>query len=81
MEYESNPCISCGKERIKKKEGIVMLGSIKTKITVFVCPDKVCQKKVEKRIADKEERRLFLVNRSKQRAHNRHAGKKSTKAS
>ncbi len=81
MEIESNPCISCGKERLKKKEGTVLLGSIKTKITVYVCPDKVCQKGVEKKIAEKEERRLNFINRSRQRALNRISAKKSAKPS
>ena len=53
-----------------------MLGSIKTKITVYVCPDKVCQKGVEKKIAEKEERRLNFINRSRQRANNRIKAKK-----
>ena len=79
MKLESNPSISCGKERIKRKEGTVILGSIKTKITVYVCPDKICQKKVEKKIADKEEKRQFLLDRSRARANNRHAARKVTK--
>lgn len=79
MEIESNPCIRCGKERLKTKEGTVIMSSVKTKITVYVCPDKDCQKKVEKKIAEKEERRLFLLNRSRQRALNRSAPKKAAK--
>ena len=65
MDIESNPCISCGKERIKRREGTVLLGSIKTKITVYVCPDKICQKGVEKKIAEKEQKALNRISSKK----------------
>ena len=71
MEIESNPCTRCGKERIKGKEKTVILNATKTKITFYVCPDKDCQKKVEKRIVEKEERKLAFANRSRNRAKNR----------
>ncbi|MCH7541753.1 hypothetical protein IH981_03200 [Patescibacteria group bacterium] len=61
MKYESNPCIRCGKERIKDREKIIVVNSMKAKLTVFVCPDKDCQKIVEEKIAAKEERRLAFA--------------------
>ncbi|OGY26478.1 MAG: hypothetical protein A2Z11_02560 [Candidatus Woykebacteria bacterium RBG_16_43_9] len=63
MKYESNPCIRCGKERIKGKEKTISINSIKAKLTTYVCPDKECQKKVEAQLAAKEERRLAMAER------------------
>jgi len=58
MEQKSNPCIRCGKERVKGKERTLTINSTKTKITTYICPDKDCQKKVEADLAAKEERKL-----------------------
>lgn len=62
-----NLCIRCGQERVKKSEKIVVLNATETKITIYVCPDRQCQKKVEKQIADKEERKLYLSARNRGR--------------
>ncbi len=78
MKLPSNPCIRCGKERIKGKEQIVILNSSKTKVTSYVCPDNACQKIVNKQIAEKEERKMYLINRSRERANNRHKAQKQT---
>ena len=63
MEFETNPCIRCGKERIKGKERVITVDSRKTKLTMYVCPDKECQKIVEAEVAAKEERRLAFAGR------------------
>ena len=63
MNFGSNPCIRCGKERIKGTEKTVLLNSSKTKVTTYICPDKNCQKKVEADFAAKEERRLEFATR------------------
>jgi len=63
MNFGSNPCIKCGKERIKGTEKIIVINSRKAKLTMYVCPDKECQKKVESELAAKEERRLALTER------------------
>ena len=68
-----NPCIRCGKERIKGSERVVILNATKTKITTHICPDSECQNKVEKQIADKEERKLFLSTRNRNRVGNKSA--------
>ena len=78
MKLESNPCTRCGKERIKGKEQIVILNTSKTKVTSYSCPDKECQKVVDKQIAVKEERKMYLINRSRERANNRHKAQKKT---
>ena len=80
MKLESNPCIKCGKERIKEKEQIIILNSSKTKIITYVCPDKVCQKIVAKQIKEKEEKKLALIMRSKQRRNNRQTAQKEKSA-
>jgi hypothetical protein len=61
MKHVSNPCIRCGKERIKGKERIISTSSIKAKLTTYVCPDKACQKLVEEKLAAKEERKLAMT--------------------
>ncbi|OGY22112.1 MAG: hypothetical protein A2126_00445 [Candidatus Woykebacteria bacterium GWB1_45_5] len=63
MEFETNPCIRCGKERIKGKVKFINTDSRKTKLTMYVCPDRECQKIVEAELAAKEERKLALTNR------------------
>lgn len=63
MEFESNPCIRCGKERIKAKEKFISANSRKTKLTTYVCPDRQCQKIVEAQLAEKEERRASFATR------------------
>ena len=65
MEFEDNPCIRCGKIRIKASEKIITINSSKAKLTVFVCPDKACQKIVDKERAAKEARRLEFYTRKK----------------
>lgn len=76
---DTNPCIRCGKERIKGKEQTVILNSSKTKVTSYVCPDKECQKIVEKQIKEKEEKKMALINRSRERANNRQAAQRAQK--
>ena len=56
-------CVRCGKERIKGKESTYLIGSTKTKLIVYVCSDKECQKIVEAEIKAKEERRLALIQK------------------
>ncbi|OGY24948.1 MAG: hypothetical protein A2Y57_02360 [Candidatus Woykebacteria bacterium RBG_13_40_7b] len=63
MVFGSNPCIRCGKERIKGTEKTVVLNSSKTKVTIYICPDKKCQKIVEAGFAAKEERRASFAAR------------------
>ncbi|MEX0622038.1 MAG: hypothetical protein WD187_03560 [Candidatus Woykebacteria bacterium] len=58
-------CIRCGKERVKASEKTMVLNSSVVKITLFVCPDKDCQKKVEEQLAAKEARRQYFSNRKK----------------
>lgn len=63
MEFKTNPCIKCGKERIKGKEKTYFVGSTKTKLTTYICPDRACQEKVEAGLAAKEERKLAFARR------------------
>lgn len=63
MEFESNPCIRCGKERVKGTEKFINADARKTKLTTYVCPDKECQKIVDVELAAKEERRLAFAER------------------
>jgi hypothetical protein len=44
------------------------------KITLYVCPDKECQKKVEEQLAAKEARKLSFGNR---RAGSNHSAEKN----
>jgi hypothetical protein len=74
MESISNPCIRCGTERIKGKEKSFLSGSTKTKLTMYICPDKDCQKKVDTQLREKEERRLAFAEK-----RNPHPAKKKSK--
>lgn len=69
MTQKSNPCIRCGKERIKGKEKTYFIGSTETKLTMYVCPDSQCQKKVEAELAAKEERRLAFSQKRNPHPH------------
>ena len=58
-------CIRCGKLRIKDREEKITLNLTVTKRVIFVCPDKSCQKIVNKEYAEKEAKKLaFQTNRS-----------------
>ena len=61
--HQVNPCIRCGKERVKGQEKFITVDARKTKITMYVCPDKECQKIVAAELAAKEERRLAFAER------------------
>ena len=63
MDFKTNPCVRCGKERIKKGEKTSLINSSKIKSTFYVCPDPECQKKLEEELAAKAERRLSFANR------------------
>jgi hypothetical protein len=61
----SNPCIRCGKERVRGKEKTIVLNTVPTLQYFFVCPDKACQKIVEDQIAEKVAKKLLLQNNRK----------------
>jgi hypothetical protein len=72
MDDQSSLCIRCGKVRIKGTEKSIMVGTSKVKVTTFVCPDKECQKIVEKELAAKEALKLQFNGRRN------YSGKKKT---
>lgn len=57
----SNPCIQCGKERIPGKTWTEKAGlTIVTRIHML-CPDKACQKLLDKAIADQKAKNDLLI--------------------
>jgi hypothetical protein len=52
---ETTVCIRCGKARIFSKSWDEQVGSSKIVYTITVCPDPVCQKKVEELLKDKHD--------------------------
>jgi len=50
----SNPCIRCGKERIDSKTREVKVGASVMTYTETKCPDSLCQKEVDKGIAERK---------------------------
>ncbi len=56
----SNPCTRCGKERITFKSWTekidTFFGKSEIKYTETVCPDSLCQKIVEQKLAELRER-------------------------
>lgn len=68
-DFVSNPCIRCGKERIRGKEKTIILNTVATLQYFYVCPDKDCQKIVESELAAKAAKKLlFQANRKPPRA-------------
>lgn len=64
-DFISNPCIRCGKERVRGKENNLIMNTVNTVRYVYVCPDKECQKIVEEEIAAKAAKKLLLQNNRK----------------
>lgn len=64
----SNPCIRCGKQRLKskqwKEEVKNFWGTSEVTYEDWVCPDKECQKIVDQKIkADKDKKDLYEQGR------------------
>ena len=59
----SNPCSECGKERIDSKTWKGKAGASVVTYTMTICPDPVCQKKVDKAIADRKEKNELLAKK------------------
>lgn len=57
----SNPCSRCGKERVDGKSWKGKLGVSVITYTMTVCPDKSCQKEVEKVIAERKAKAASIV--------------------
>ncbi|MDP2671361.1 MAG: hypothetical protein Q8P13_02750 [bacterium] len=64
----SNPCIRCGKERVRGKEKTLIMNTVNTVRYVYVCPDKDCQKIVEEELAAKAAKKLLLQTKKAPRA-------------
>jgi len=63
MEKVENPCIRCGKERIKGKETTIPNAYSDIKSTMYICPDPECQKIVEEDLAARVAKRLSFINK------------------
>jgi hypothetical protein len=65
MSITSNPCSRCGKERIVANVWSEEVGTAdrpsNVTHTMMVCPDADCQKKVEKTIAQAQEKRAAQI--------------------
>ena len=59
----SNPCIRCGKERIEGKTWTVKNGSGPNTVThiMTICPDRACQKILDKELAERRAKNDLLV--------------------
>ncbi len=56
-----NPCVNCGKERINGKTWKGKTGTFVVTYTQTMCPDKECQKVVDKVNADRKEKSENLL--------------------
>lgn len=56
-----NPCVKCGRQRIDGKTWSGKVGVAAITYTQTLCPDPVCQKIVEKGIADRKAKSAFLA--------------------
>lgn len=63
MQTYSNPCIRCGKERIVAKTWTEQVGQSLMTRTDTICPDKDCQREVDKDIEEKKQKREAIMNR------------------
>ena len=57
----SNPCVRCGKERIDGKTWKGKTGASLVVYTLTICPDRSCQKIVDKGIADRRAKSELLI--------------------
>ena len=68
MKTVDNKCIRCGKDRVFEKtweeKTTTGQGSAVLTYNLYVCPDKECQKKVEKSLAEKQK-----ISEDREKAH------------
>lgn len=57
----NNPCIECGRQRIDGKTWKGKVGASVVTYTLTICPDKACQKIVDKAIAARREKTALLI--------------------
>ncbi len=57
----SNPCVKCGKERIDGKSWESKVGISVIVHTMTVCPDRECQKQVDKSIAERRAKTASML--------------------
>lgn len=57
----SNPCVRCGKERVDGKSWQGKTGISPITYTQTICPDRECQKIVDKGIADRKAKSASLL--------------------
>lgn len=66
---DGNVCIRCGKERIVVKTWKEKIGNSVLTYTETACPDKECQKLVEKMNQEKKDKREQMENNRKKSSH------------
>ncbi len=59
----ANPCSVCGKERVEGKSWKEKLGTSVITHTSTICPDPICQKIVDKTIADRKAKSALLIKK------------------
>jgi hypothetical protein len=74
-----NLCSRCGTERIVVKVWEEKLGNSIIVNTETACPDKACQKEVEKENKKQRDKNTAMRLRQEQRAQERKAGKEAAK--
>lgn len=57
----SNPCIRCGKPRVDGKSWKGKIGASDIVYSLTVCPDRECQKIVDKGIAERRAKSVLLI--------------------
>lgn len=57
----SNPCARCGKERVDGKTWEGKIGASVVVYTLTICPDRACQKIVEKEIAERKAKNASII--------------------
>ena len=65
-------CIRCGKERVFVKTWNDTIGTIKTTYSTSVCPDKDCQKIVDRENEEKEAKKQRLLQKKQTFTSNRY---------
>lgn len=57
----NNPCVECGKQRVDGKSWTGKMGTSLVTYTLTICPDPLCQKIVDKAIADRQAKTMHLA--------------------
>ncbi|MBU2036003.1 hypothetical protein KKC36_00945 [Patescibacteria group bacterium] len=78
--FQNNLCPLCGKQRIVVKTYKEKIGNSVITYTEKICPDPVCQKKLDGQLAQEQKKRNLIIKAQKKREEERKKRLKDKKA-